>query len=225
MTGAAGEKGIMNRYQKIVLAGAFVNAVVLMLFPPFDVESLMRGTPVFDAFYPMWAAPPNRVINANLLYFALFSVLANAAVAFLLLVSGKDGLPRFSPRNVVVALAFVNMIAVFLFPPFEALSQAGRFGGSSFDGFYFMFAGQERRTVFLPLLYIEVLFVLLNACAYWLALGEHSAKKAVDESLNALFSEEERLRAQIDARVAAEAKAAGRKAVEQGRKGADPGRK
>lgn len=213
----------MNRFQKIVLAGALLNALVLTSFPPFDVESLVRGTPVFDAFYPVFSAPPNRVINANLLYFAMFSVLANAAFAFLALASGKDGVPRFSPRNLVVTLGFVNMLVVFLFPPFEMLPQAGRFGGSSFDGFYFMFAGEARRRVFLPLLYIEVLYVLLNACAFWLALGGRAAKKAVDESLEVLFSEEEKLRAAVDARLAAEAKAAGRKAAELARRGLGSG--
>ncbi|MEW6690756.1 MAG: hypothetical protein AB1452_16885, partial [Pseudomonadota bacterium] len=178
----------MNRSQKIVLGGALVNLLLLMLFPPYDVESLMRGTPVFDAFHPVFAAPPNGIVNANLLYFGLLAVFANAALAWLLLASGKDGRPRFDPGNVVVLMAFANLVVVFLFPPYEAVSVSGRFGGGSFDGFYFALGGTVRRTIFLPLLTIEVMYALLNACAFWLALRERAAVAVVDDSIGELIS-------------------------------------
>lgn len=211
----------MNRYQKIVLAGAFLNAVALMLFPPCDVESLVRGTPVLDAFYPVFAIPPNRVINANLLYFALFAVLVNAGLAWMLLSSGRDGRPRVDPGTLVVVMGFVNLMVVFMFPPFEAQPIAGRFGGGTFDGFYFAIGGGARRTIFLPLLYIEALFVLANACAFWLALRERSATKAIDDTIKELISEdasrdaeiEERVRQGVEERIKEEAKAAGRAAA------------
>ena len=211
----------MNRHQKIVLAGALLNAIVLVLFPPFDVESLLRGAPAFDAFYPAFAAPPNRVVNANLLYFGLFAVFANAAAAWLLLAVGKDGRPRIDPGNLVVAIAFVNLMVVFLFPPFEGVPVSGRFGSGSFDSFYFMFGGGPRRTIFLPLLYIEVLFVLLNACAFWLAMRERTAVAVVDDSIGELISEDQKLKSEIEERVRQgveerikdEARAAGRAAA------------
>lgn len=211
----------MNRYQKIVLAGAFVNAVVLMLFPPYEVESLTRGTPVFDAFYPVFAAPPNRLISGNLLYFALFAVIGNAGIAWLALMGGPENRPRITPRNLVMVLGFVNLLAVFLFPPYEAVPLVGRMGGGTFDGFAFALAESARRRIFVPLLYIEVLYVLINACAFWLALGERSAKAAIDDSIQELISEDQRRSAEIEARVRQgveerireEAKAAGRAAV------------
>lgn len=217
----------MNRFQKIVLAGAFLNVVVLALFPPHDVQSLLRGTSEFDAFYPVFAAPPNRAVNGNLLYFALFGVFGNAAAAWLLLASGKDGRPRFEPGNLAILLAIANLMMVFLFPPFEAVPVAGRLGGG-FDGFYLAFGGEARRRIFVPLLYIEVLFVLLNACAVWLALRERSAQAVVEDAIGDLISQDERRNAEIEERVRQgveerikeEARAAGRAAAHS--KGAGP---
>ncbi len=212
----------MNRYQKIVLAGAFANAVVLMLFPPFDVETLMRAAPVFDAFYPLFSAPPHRTINGNLLYLSLFAVVGNAGIAWLALLGGREGRPRITPRNLVMVLGFLNLLAVFLFPPYEAVP-IGRLGGGTFDGFAFVLAESARRRIFVPLLYIEVLYVLINACAFWLALGERSARSAIDASIQELISEkeateaeiEERVRRGVEERIAAEAKAAGRAAAQR----------
>jgi hypothetical protein len=220
----------MNRYQKIVLAGAFLNAVVLALFPPFDAESLMRGTATFDAFYPVFAAPPNRIVNANLLYLALFALFANAALAWVLVSTGAGGRPRFDPGNLVVLLGFANLLLVFLFPPFEAQPLAGRFGAGTFDGFSFALGGGERRRIFLPLLTIEVMYVLANACAFWLALRERSAGKAIDASIEELISEEkgreaeieERVKRGVEERIKEEARAAGRAAA-RSRSGADSG--
>ena len=211
----------MNRYQKIVLAGAFANAVLLMLFPPFEVESLARGAPVFDAFYPIFAAPPYRVIAGNLLYFVLFAVICNAGIAWLALTGGKENRPRFTPRNLIMVMGFVNLLVVFLFPPYEAVPLAGGMGGASFDGFAFALAESARRRIFVPLLYIEVLYVLINACAFWLALGERSAKAVIDDSIQELLTEdprrdaevEERVRQGVEERIREEAKAAGRAAA------------
>ena len=74
----------MNRFQKIVLYGAVLNVLVLFLFPPYDVMSFGRGAQMFDAFYPMFAVPANRVINGDVLYLLTFAVLLNAALAWLL---------------------------------------------------------------------------------------------------------------------------------------------
>ena len=211
----------MNRSQKIVIAGALANMGVMALFPPYDVESLMRGTAVFDAFHPVFAAPANGLVNANLLYFGLCALFGNAALAWLLLASRKDGRPWIDPGNLVVLMAFANLMIVFLFPPYETVPVSGRFGGGSFDGFYFALGGTVRRTIFLPLLYIEVMYVLINACAFWLALRERAAAVVVDEAIGEMISEDEKLKSEIEARVRhgveerikEEARAAGRAAA------------
>jgi len=215
----------MNRLQKLVLALALANGLLIGLFPPYDVQSL-AGTPVFDAFHPIFAAPANGLINANLLYAALFGVFANAAVLWLMLASGKDGRPRFDSGNLVVILAIVNLALVFLFPPYETAPVSGKFGGGGgFDGFQFALGGTGRRTIFIPLLYIEVIFVLLNACVAWLVLRERTAAAVMDEALGEMISEDEKTKAEIEARVKQgvedrikeEAKAAGRAAASRGK--------
>jgi hypothetical protein len=217
----------VNRFQKLVLALAAANAIVIALFPPYDVQSMLKGTPVFDAFHPIFAPPPNGLINANLLYISLFGVFGNAALVWLLLASGKDGRPRFDTGNLVVILAIANLMLVFLFPPFETPPVAGRFGGGGgFDGFQFALGGSgERRTIFIPLLYIEVIFVLLNACVAWLALRERAAAAVMDEAIGEMISEDERTKAEIEARVKQgvedrikeEARAAGRASAARGK--------
>ena len=163
----------MNRFQKVVLSGAVVNVLMLILFPPHDVMSFGRGAQMFDAFYPAFAAPANRVINGDVLYILVFSVLANAALAWLLLIAPKSRpeQPRVDPQTLVITFGIVNVVAALLFPPMEAFPFAQRITVGTFDGFYFAFGDKARRSLFVPLLYMEVLFILTNACAFWLAMS------------------------------------------------------
>ena len=163
----------MNRFQKVILYGTVLNVAILLLFPPYDVMAFGRSAPMFDAFYPMFSAPANRVINGDLLYIFIFGVLVNTAAAWLLLAAPKHspGVPRFDPQSVVVTFAIFNLVLVMLFPPMEAFPFAQRITVGTFDGFYFAFGDKARRAIFVPLLYMEALFVLTNACAYWLAMS------------------------------------------------------
>ncbi|MEO8202579.1 MAG: hypothetical protein ABI630_01855 [Betaproteobacteria bacterium] len=163
----------MNRFQKIVLYGAAANLLLLFVFPPYDLIGLGRGAPMFDAFYPVFSVPANRVLNGDVLYLLAFGVLINAALAWLLLgsPSSTPGVPRFEAQTVAIVFGMVNLVVVLLFPPMEAFGFAQRVTVGTFDGFYFAFGDKSRRSIFVPLLYMEVLFVLTNACAYWLAMS------------------------------------------------------
>lgn len=163
----------MNRFQRVVLAGAALAILVLFLFPPYDLMSLGRGTRMFDAFYPMFSVPPNRVINGDVLYLFTFAVLINAALAWLLLSGSRDapGEPRVDEQTVVIVFGIVNLAVALLFPPMEAFPFAQRITVGTFDGFYFAFGDKARRSIFVPLLYMEVLFALTCACAFWLAMS------------------------------------------------------
>lgn len=163
----------MNRFQKVILFGAALDLVLLFLFPPYDLVGMGRGVTMFDAFHPVFLVPANRVINGDVLYLMVFGVLINAALAWLLLISPKSapGEPRVDEQLLVIAFGIANLVVVLLFPPMEAFAFAQRLTVGSFDGFYFAFGDKSRRSIFVPLLYMEVLFVLTNACAFWLAMS------------------------------------------------------
>ncbi len=186
----------MNRFANIVLVGALVNLLVLMLFPPFDVVSLTdRGLRYFDAFYPVWAVPPNRAVNADLLFFAVYGVVGNAVASFIVLSRPRP----LAPRLIVLVMAFLNLVVVLLFPPFEAFPWAGRTTVGSFDGFYFAFGDKSSRRIFMPMLIMEMIYVLLNACSFWLLMGARERKGEPTQGALTMLARSDALRKQSDA--------------------------
>jgi hypothetical protein len=167
----------VNRYQKILLIVAVFNLAVIMLFPPLDAEPLLRtASRTFDGFYYIFGYHANRVVNTSLLHIEMILVTANVGVAWLLLIGGNSALP--GPETIrghrygILAMMGVNLALMLLFPPMEGYSSLMRLQSSSFDGFYFIFGDKSRRNVFIPILYMEVSFVLINAALFWLLFGE-----------------------------------------------------
>ena len=76
-----------------------------------------------------------------------------------------------APPPVGVLMAFVNLSVVLLFMPFEDFPWAGRTSFGSFGSFYFGFGGKVRRQIFMPMLTLELIYVLINACPFWLLMG------------------------------------------------------
>jgi len=188
----------VNRYSNIVLVGALANILLLMAFPPYDVASLTdRGIRYFDAFYPAFAVPPNRTVNADLLFFAVYGIVGNAVLSFLLL-SRPRPVP---PRLIVLILSFVNLAVVLLFPPFEAFPWAGRTTVGTFDGFYFAFGDKGRRTIFMPMLTLELIYVLLNSCVFWLLMGMREKREAEGPGATTLLAQSDDLRRQAQAKM------------------------
>jgi hypothetical protein len=158
----------MNKFQLTVLIAALANLALLLLFPPFNSQSLWRaGPPSFDAFYPAFDAPVNATLNSGLLYLEIFFVLVNAVLAWLLLQGAPEqpSRPRVRWQTVLQWLIIANLLLILLFPPFE--TQPDR----AFEGFRFALSGSVQRGIFLPFLFLELFLLALDAAVLWLAFG------------------------------------------------------
>jgi len=158
----------MNKFQLTVLIAALANLALLLLFPPFNNQSLLRAGPAsFDAFYPAFDAPVNATLNSGLLYLEIFFVLVNAALAWLLLQGApqEPSRPRVRWQSVLQWLVIANLLLILLFPPFE--TQPDR----AFEGFRFALSGSVQRGIFLPFLFLELFLLALDAAVLWLVFG------------------------------------------------------
>src|SRR6059036_2531753 len=158
----------MNKFQLTVLIAALANLALMLIFPPFNGQSLLRAGPAsFDAFYPAFDAPVTATLNSGLLYLEIFSVLVNAVLAWLLLqgAAQEPSRPRVRWQSVLQWLVIANLLLVLLFPPFE--TQPDR----AFEGFRFALSGSVQRGIFLPFLFLELFLLALDAAALWLAFG------------------------------------------------------
>jgi len=168
----------MNASQVTVLAVAAVNLALMLLFPPYDSVTLGHGTASFDAFYFVLDAHFNKAIDANLLLLQIYWLLINAALGLYLLRNRPAGSALLTRRAGVVALVAANLALMLLFPPFENYSSSYRFSGTYFDGFYFLFGDKWHRHIYVPLLYMEVLWVLIDGAVLWLLYREPRSKPA-----------------------------------------------
>ena len=158
----------MNKFQLTVLIAALANLALMLLFPPFNSQSLLRAGPAsFDAFYPAFDAPVHATLNSGLLYLEIFSVLVNAVLAWLLLQGApqEPSRPRVRWQSVLQWLVIADLLLILLFPPFE--TQPDR----AFEGFRFALSGSVQRGIFLPFLFLELFLLALDASALWLAFG------------------------------------------------------
>jgi hypothetical protein len=164
----------VNKFQLTVLIAALANLALLLLFPPYNSLPLGRTGPgSFDAFYPAFGAPPSGIVNTGLLYLEMFPVFVNAVLAWLLLQDTPQ--PPYRPRmrwqSVLQWLVIANLALILLFPPFETQALAARMGERAFEGFKFALSGNVQLGIFLPLLYLELLLLALNAASLWLVFG------------------------------------------------------
>ena len=158
---------IVNRYQRLLLIIAVVDVLVMMLFPPFNDVPLARAAlPSFNGFHPLislWGVKP---IATDLLSIQIFFVAANALAAFLCL-QGETG-RSFNYAAGIGWFAAVNVALILLFPPFEPYAGLFRAAGSTFDSFNFILGNRVSRPIFVPLLYLECVFIAVNALTLWL---------------------------------------------------------
>ncbi len=179
----------MNQYQRLVAIAAVINIMLMMLFPPFNELPLARGAlPSFDGFHPLVARFGLKPIATDLLSIQIFFVIANALAAFLCLRNepGKR-LPEFRYERAIGIFVVVNAAVVLLFPPFEPYPSLLRSVGSSFDSFNFILGNRVSRPIFVPLLYLECVFIAVNALSMWLLFNtvkrKHDERRAQREQL------------------------------------------
>ena len=161
----------MNKYQRLVIIVALIDVLIMLLFPPFNGRSLARGVPEsFDGYFPVLAALGDKPINSALLSIQLMFVGANALAAWLVLQTKvhHTDIPSFRYAEGIGIFLVINLALIFLFPPFEPYQSLQKSAGSSFDSFYFVFGDRSKRPFYLPMLQLEVMWVVINALALWL---------------------------------------------------------
>jgi hypothetical protein len=162
----------MNRNQAITLAVALANAVLIMLMPPFDVYSIATGKmPVFGGFDFYFNRSQTMVVNSSVLALELVVVTINACIAWILFGSGTatpPAKPRFGMQNTTLVVVAANLLVILLFPPFESVFAMTKATLPTFEGFYFIFSRQPNHVIVAPILYMEVIFVLINGALCWL---------------------------------------------------------
>jgi hypothetical protein len=83
----------------------------------------------------------------------------------------------------------VNLVVILLFPPFENYSAVTRAILPSFQGFYLIFAAPPEHIIVTTLLYIEVIFVLVNGGLLWLLFKERKLPVLTPEEALKLMRE------------------------------------
>jgi len=165
----------MNRYQWITIAVASVNLVLVWLFPPYDYMPATRGhAPTFDGFYWALGDQGPRIINGAFLQLEVFVICVNAAIAWLLLRTNpnRDAGGRVDWQRVVLFGTGLNLVLVLLFPPMQNIVAVTRALLPSFDGFYFVFGEQGKRAIVTQILYLEVIFILINGALMYLLFSK-----------------------------------------------------
>jgi hypothetical protein len=162
----------VNLKQKIALwLGAF-NLVAILLFPPFDSFSFTDTKwPIFSGFHFRFAHEPNEQINSDVLFLEIVVLLVNIGIAWLLLRDAKNGTVtkgRFNYQNAILLVVAANLTLILLFPPFQFLYAVTSAFLPTFQGFYFIFMAGPMMTIVTPIMYLEVVFVLLNGAILWL---------------------------------------------------------
>jgi len=180
----------MNRSQKVALLIAAANLIVLLLFPPFDQYSIaISKVPIFAGFNFAFLPLPYTKINSSVLMLEVIVLLVNAAIAWLLLSDrppGKRRGWRIGFQNAVLVVTAVNLLVVLLFPPFESVFAITNAALPNFEGFYFIFSRKPSHTIVTTVLYLEVIFILVNGGLFWLIFKERRAVRLTPEQIQAL---------------------------------------
>lgn len=170
----------MNRTQSIALAIAVANLLLITLFPPIDQFSVASSSiPVFAGFYFILSKPPLSEINGPLLAIEIIVVLANLAIAWLLLADKQgNNKSRLGLQNAALLFTGINLVLMLLFPPMESVFALTKAAIPTFEGFFFIFAQKPAHVIVETLLYLEISFILVNGAFLWLIFRERKPPTA-----------------------------------------------
>jgi hypothetical protein len=158
----------MNKYQAVTVLVAAINLLLMLFFPPYDYISVHNNVPHFDGFLFVFDEHPNRVVNHDFLAIEIFKVLVNAAISWVLLRDRARLRRRLDRQNLMLLGVALNLLLALLFPPFQDHYTASQALLPSFDGFYFVFGDNTRRVMVAAMLWVEVVFILVNGALLWL---------------------------------------------------------
>ena len=172
-----GTPASMNRNQCIALGIAVANLLLITLFPPVDQYSIASSAiPVFAGFYFFAGKPVLSVVNTDLLVIEIVVVLVNLAIAWLLLRDKSAGTRTrsMSLQNASMLFTGINLVVMLLFPPMESVFALTKAAIPTFEGFFFIFAQKPAHVIVETLLYLEVMFILVNGALLWLIFRDRS---------------------------------------------------
>ena len=159
----------MNKYQAVMLITAAINLLLILLFPPYDyVSYTQHNVPNFDGFLFAFGHHPNNAVNNSFLCIEVVIVLINTLIAWLLLHERARLRRRLDRQNLVLLGVALNLLLALLFPPFQDHYTASKALLPSFDGFYFVFGDNSMRVIVASMLWVEVMFVLINGAMVWM---------------------------------------------------------
>ncbi|HTY98441.1 MAG TPA: hypothetical protein VMB75_01300 [Rhodocyclaceae bacterium] len=166
----------MNNFQSAVILLAVVDALLMLLFPPYYNNPLSHYAPKgFDGFYFYFSAQSGKQVHTELLSIELLFLAANMLAAWLALNPSprRRGRPFRGGEIAAGTLAFavVDFAIVGLFPPFEPYQSLVRVPPVGFDGFHFLFGDKMHRPLYQPLLAMECYLLAANLLGAWLLLN------------------------------------------------------
>ena len=86
-------------------------------------------------------------------------------------------------QNATLIFTGVNLVLVLLFPPFESVFAITSATLPTFEGFYVIFSQKPSHIIVTSLLYIEVIFILVNGALLWLIFKPKSSDELAAEQL------------------------------------------
>lgn len=178
----------MNKAQKILLNLTAINLGLILMFPPYDDYSVTsHDIAIFGGFRFFLMPSANAVINRSFLFLEIAVLLANAAIFWLITLENvaREGKNRFSYRKATLVMIALNLTAILLFPPFEYISNMSKAAIPTFEGFYFLFSHPPYRVIVTPVLWLEMIFVLINGGLLLLALKDKKILRTADSDITA----------------------------------------